>query len=943
MDTCLRLQPPPEGISATTWAKFHYPTKDSMTLYRHLDDTACVASHMWENWLSKSARKLIAQECKGNDTLAKKIAVLIAAGHDIGKHSSAFAMQVVSLKLDMIDAGAKFLRLTPDERHAAPHGIVSALSFMDWFDDRIDAGYAGCFEAIASIVASHHGRFPNENIFNNNPTYERERNSHWHSERLAWWDRAVDTACLNREELEQLCEIELSQPAQLILSGFLVMCDWIASNQELFPLIDAATSEDRTARALDALQLPAAWEPLPPSDDAILFSSRFRLPGGVEPRPVQQTAMRMARETSSPCLMLIEAPTGEGKTEAALGAAEILVEKLGLNGVVFALPTCATSDGIFPRVTDWLATTLPDDTEVSAILTHGRANFNEQYRELFSPQRIANIHDEESNSNAIRAHWWLRGRKTSALASCCVGTIDQVLFAALSSRHLMLRHLGLSGKVVIFDEIHASDTYMMVYLTRVLYWLGAMGVPVIALSATLNPERRSELLIAYKKGICRRSGVSYRRKARKADESAAQNTTGYPLISIATDAPLAFETLQPSGRTSEYHIEFIPGDTTEIAQFIQDMYADGGCVGIICNTVRRAQEIYAQLEQNIDHDELILLHSRFVAAERRRIERDLTSKLGPNTKARPKKLIVVATQVIEQSLDIDFDFLYTDLAPIDLIIQRAGRLHRHIQNANNRPARFSHARLAIGGVDNADQTAPVIDKGSVAVYGAALLLRTLTTLLDHEKDGQLAIHSPDDVAPLVRKTYSKELTPPAHWQELWDEATELREASEAELRAKARTFCINEPTSKSLIGFDDSTAGEADENNRGSAQVRDGEDSLDVILVQRVNDEIRTLPFLEQHPGIRVDLTAGIDEDVARTVSMCTVSLPSFMLRGPKGEQIIQQLEDDGFIDSWQQSRWLKGELPLILDAEFTAELAGFHLEYNMALGLQVTTPKRKL
>ena len=938
----LTLQEPPSGVPERAWAKAPRNSEDWMPLYRHLDDTTCVAWCLWDEWLSPNARSLITQQCGSDAKLAKRLAALLAAGHDIGKHSSAFAEQVTERKNHMIDGGATFLSLTDDERKQAPHAIVSALSFIDWYESNIRNGYSQCVNAIAGILASHHGTFAQPAQINRNQIYEREKQTKpmWHHQRMAWWDRAITTVGLTNEDLEKLQTIELSESAQLILSGFLIMCDWVASNEQLFPLVDLASSFQRTDDALNSLQLPPQWEAHPPADDTALFTTRFQLPNEAKPRPVQTAAMRLARKINQPCLMLIEAPTGEGKTEAALGAAEILAQKFGLNGVTFALPTCATSDGIFPRIITWLGTTLQPGLTASAVLTHGRANLNENYLELFSPKRVGNIYDSETAS-AVHAHWWLRGRKTSALANFTVGTIDQVLFAALSSRHIMLRHTGLSGKVVIFDEIHASDTYMMVFLERVLQWLGAMGVPAIALSATLDPARRSALLTAYKKGAARLANTTYKFQDQNDDEINAKQQCSYPIISVASEGPLTFQTLRPSGRTATYSVEFIGPDISDIIDFITEIYTDGGCIGVLCNTVERAQTVYSELVGKIPSEEVILLHLCFLATERRNLERDLAIKLGPNSANRPRRFIVVATQVIEQSLDIDFDLLYTDIAPIDLLIQRAGRLQRHTQHNKTRADRFSRARLAIGGFSLEKNRPPELESGSATIYGEALLLRSLATLLEETNDDAITINSPTDVARLVRKAYSCKLRAPNGWETRWRKAEVKQIEDDENLQNRAQLLCITEPNNKTLLGFDKTIAKAqeggigSDHNHRGRAQVRDAEDSIEVIVVQEIKGELRALPFMNKISGVRLDFTAGVDDELARQVSMCTVSLPSYLLDGALGDRVIAELEDKG-VDSWQRSPWLRGQLPLVLNENLEAKVAGYLIRYDRKIGLQI-------
>src|SRR5690606_31927012 len=224
-------------------------------------------------------------------------------------------------------------------------------------------------------------------------------------------------------------------------------------------------------------------------------------------------AVELARRMSSPGLMLIEAPMGEGKTEAALAVAEVFAARSGAGGVFVALPTMATGNAMFPRMLQWLRR-LPDVAGgglQSVMLAHSKAALNEDFGELVRAGRrtVAGVEhdgrgdewrprsDRRASSAELVAHQWLHGRKKAMLSSFVVGTVDQLLFMGLKSRHLALRHLALAGKVVVIDEAHAYDAYMNSYLDRVLSWLGAYRVPVVVLSATLPAARRRELAAAY--------------------------------------------------------------------------------------------------------------------------------------------------------------------------------------------------------------------------------------------------------------------------------------------------------------------------------------------------------------------------------------------------------------------------------------------------------------
>jgi hypothetical protein len=245
------------------------------------------------------------------------------------------------------------------------------------------------------------------------------------------------------------------------------MADWIASNAAYFPLDPLHTADQpprvpdpaRTARRAEngwrALDLPARWTPQPlGSDIDAVFAARFDRTG-MTARPVQAAAVQAAQTMPHPAMLIVEAPMGEGKTEAALLAAEVLAARSGADGCFVALPTRATSDAMFGRVHRWLEALPGLPPHASVTLAHGTASLNDTFDGLLRGGNVACVGDSvgEGDDEAPIAHYWLRGRKKGPLAQFVIGTIDQVLFAGLKSRHLMLRHLALAGKVVIIDEV----------------------------------------------------------------------------------------------------------------------------------------------------------------------------------------------------------------------------------------------------------------------------------------------------------------------------------------------------------------------------------------------------------------------------------------------------------------------------------------------------------
>lgn len=285
--------------------------------------------------------------------------------------------------------------------------------------------------------------------------------------------------------------------------------------------------------------------------------------------------------------------------------------------------------------------------------------------------RSNNIDVDDDAGAAV--YQWFEGRKKSMLADFVVGTVDQLLQLALKQKHVMLRHVALMNKVVIIDECHAYDAYMNVYLKRALNWLGRYKVPVILLSATLPAAKRDDLVRAY---LNRDAATSRRRRRDIQNEEA---NSDYPLMTY-TDGDNVLQKHVEAG-VMPLNVKVNRIYENDVVDLLEDLLSDGGCAAIIVNTVKHAQELAERLKAEFG-DDVSLLHSRFTATDRiskEDILRKQLGKAGTGTK-RPHRLIVVGTQVIEQSLDIDFDVMISELCPIDLLLQRMGRLHRHNRN-----------------------------------------------------------------------------------------------------------------------------------------------------------------------------------------------------------------------------------------------------------------------
>lgn len=679
---------------------------------------------------------------------------------------------------------------------------------------------------------------------------------------------------------------------------------------------------------------------------------------------MQEAAVGLARSMGEPGLMVIEAPMGEGKTEAALAVAEIFAARSGAGGVFFALPTMATGNAMFPRLLDWIRR-LPSTqgAEHSVLLAHSKSALNEDFAELMrdSGQRIVAIDVDVDASDAphwrpsatthaapaeLVAHAWLRGRKKAMLSSFVAGTIDQLLFAGLKSRHLAMRHLAVAGKVVVIDEAHAYDTYMSVYLDRVLAWLGAYRVPVVVLSATLPAGRRRQLVEAYAgKGAGAADAV--------AAVEAVGESTAYPLLTAAGHGqPPVMRQPEASGRGTDVVLERIDDSIGLLVGRLAQELAGGGCALVVRNTVKRVLETAKALRDKFGDEHVTVAHSCFIDVDRAAKDADLLKRFGPPGKAQGRPAgphIVVASQVAEQSLDVDFDLLVTDLCPVDLLLQRMGRLHRHERGEaqQDRPERLRRARCLVTGVDWEDEV-PVPVRGSVAVYGAYALLRSAAALRPHfEQGGTRPVRLPDDISPLVQDAYADGSAGPEGWADAMAEARERYERHRADQAERAAVFRLGEAgaAGRPLFGWVAAGAGDADDTRAGRAQVRDSRESLEVVVVQqRADGSLTTVPWLA--PDRRGNPLAGLDlprdqpppRRTARAAASCGLRLPIQFSYADVMDRAIAELEEF-YVPAWQvkESPWLSGQLILALDEHCQTHLAGFSLSYSESDGLEVT------
>ncbi len=887
--------------------------ENDLPLWMHLRDTAEVMRYLVQEWLPAGVRRAVKLPRKA----FLQTAIFLGAVHDIGKATAAFQSQVLGrvagMELEFARAGWDPRTITqPDaaERAFAHHTCTGAAIL---YKEKIP-------EELCAIVGAHHGktlqRAPawEDMLAAEGNLYGRRGNARlWQDCWKAVLEQAFRLADTTKEELtDTLGQYPLDKPAQLLFSGLLIMGDWLASNTELFPLVDGqnmvgeSAYPARSERAIARLDLPEKWAPNDEWRYEDLCCARF---GFAASNAVQQMMQKAAGEAAEPGLFILEAPMGMGKTEAALAASEILAEKRQEGGLAFFLPSQATANAMNERVSGWAAQ-FAQWAPLSYELAHGKAMLNEAFAAL--AEHAASM-DEDESAGGLSAHTFFLGRKTQLLADFVVGTVDQLLLGAFRQKHFMLKHLGLAGKVVVVDEVHAYDSYMSRFLNAMLSWLGAYQTPVILLSATLPGKRRRELAAAYLHGDF--------------DGSAAlEGEEAYPLLTWTDGAAVHTETVALSAPSTE--VEILRREDAGVVPFLRERLRAGGCAGVIVNTVRRAQQVAADLRRAFPGAEVILNHAQFAMPDRLRKEERLKQKLGKHsTPAERNGYLVVGTQVLEQSLDIDFDVLVTDLCPMDLLLQRLGRLHRH--PGRDRPAGVKRAACLVLGTEG-----EALEGGAQAIYGEYLLRKTLCLLPEK-------IELPGDISRLVQEVYAA-----GNDAALGLDILRAKYEKEMDDRGKnAKSMCLpnapRDPGSRKhyihgLLDHDFTPINEA----QAEAGVRDGAASIEVLLLQYGKDGmLHTLTG--EALCIAPDTPPSREE--AEVILRQSLRLPYFFSLPYRMKETIEQLEAvrQGVLREWARSPRVGRELFLLLDPAGEASLLGQRLRYDGEDGLQYEKEER--
>jgi len=696
------------------WAKTEPDGSLGISVHDHSLNVGCVAEALLGAPENTSA-------ADGPAFASRALAVWLAACHDIGKISPGFLQKSeVWVKTHCLATQIQTKAWTSAEKD---HSAVSQFSLQYILRDKCGLGEndAAFWAAAAGM---HHGE------------------PHWRGDwkRIAPGIEPNDIWESYRQKLaEDLGKLfgEPEDPPHLQLddlsplwwtAGLITLADWIGSDEYFFSPLRNDTTVNLTKTRETARNAISQIGMEPP---AFAGGRSFYELFGFPPNDLQVAALEIIRE---PGVYVIEAPMGMGKTEAALAAAYQLISNGHARGLYFALPTQATSNRIHERVGKYLNRI----GTVAPRLIHSGSWLVD--KDIHLPT----IHDTERSARQPAARDWFASAKRALLAPFGVGTVDQALLGVIAVKHFFLRHYALAGKVVVLDEVHSYDVYTGTLIEALIRALAQLRCTVIILSATLTCERREKLL----------------RMAMPEPQNypVAQNLCEepFPLITgVAGHQRLQPRPISPPPPKPPVAIRFraessILPDAVSAAR-------SGACVLWICDTVDRAMATYLKLmSERSEGGPLVgLLHSRFPFFRRQDLENDWMVKFGKDRSKRPPGCILVSTQIVEQSVDLDADLLITELAPTDMLFQRLGRLWRHHKDGDP-PRPLARPEVWIIEEDAHIDTLCIAQDAAIKqtlgkkakVYAPYALLRALEQW--HDK---LHVNLPSDIRPWLEATY----------------------------------------------------------------------------------------------------------------------------------------------------------------------------------------------
>lgn len=783
------------------WGKARADTQDGPQYHLlpyHCLDVAAVAASWWEE--SPTIRRV---SCVAfghsvqDETLISQLRAWIlffTALHDFGKFDVRFQMKASdAMRQCWPDLNFQDVDSAPQVVQKYAHGKAGYGWFVKEYkmllgletsnDDLLDS-----WRPWMAAVTGHHGVIPSNSMINTLNAEDYVIRHDVNSRRD--WFRALEELFLTPVGLSlRNMPPPCSEAAQVWLAGFCSVVDWLGSNADVFHYVTKPVSLESyfdqvvnrgiaktIIESSGLVQLPQAY-----------LGVHAILPPRCNPQQVQTLVDGLP---VLPGLTLIEAPTGSGKTEAALAYAWRLLSAGYADSIVFALPTQATANAMLDRLIEFSGKLFPSGA-TNVVLAHGKRDYNPHFINLKTASQAQTSQGKEE-AWVQCAEWLAQSRKRVFLGQIGVCTVDQILLSVLPIKHKFVRGFGINKSVLIVDEVHAYDRYMYGLLNAVLARQQAAGGSAILLSATLPYEQRRDLLKAWDV------------------DAGVPPEAAYPLITHSSQHDVKTFTLPPDKQPTQRVVEMeclstakSEPDDVLIARILAA--AEGGArVAIVCNLVDVVQTLARQLKQNASVP-VEVFHARYRFVDRQDKEQAVLKLYGKDTK-RDGGRILVATQVVEQSLDLDFDWMITQICPVDLLFQRLGRLHRH---ERERPKNCAVPRCTVLISDNGDYGFHKL------IYGNTRILWRTEQLLRQTPKGEI-------IFPGAYRTWIESVYERDEW---------ANEPEHIMLEYEAFRAVENEKNdyAKRLVNEDMTPF--ADEDSKVTVLTRDSERSLNVIPV----------------------------------------------------------------------------------------------------------------
>ena len=826
-----------------------------LPVWMHALDTAGVMDYLVEKWLSENTVRHLTQSMAGHRETLAGLCRLLALINDIGMHTALFQSSI----RDNIPG----YELCPLRREQIAFRSGYPLSHAR-AGEAILLKY-GFPPSIAAIVGAHHGVPQSsgaESEFDASP-----RNFFGNLSAPEWekyWEEFIGVA-LRMCGFRSVAELpNISMPNQMLLTGLLIMSDWIASDTHYFPLIsiedrgDADNYPLRVDSVCERLGLDSTWDY---RDTGKYLAQQAPATNGVH-----QMLISAVKENTHPGIFIVEAPAKYKVADAAVTAAEILAKKVGCRGLFYGLPIDTVS------------------------------------HEAFAEAKARIAYPSESDDDSLFAQNWFANVKKEMLASFSVKSIEPLLMMSLQSKHVMLHHLGLSGKVVIIDEVQLCNAHMQLFLNRSLTWLGEYEVPVIIMSSSLPLKRRTEMIGAYLQGL------SHSKKKIVLPDDEWKSNLSYPLITWTDGMHIQQTWLDELLPSKDIPIERVSRDS--YISNIQSCAMAGRCIGVILNSIDDAQDTAKKLTEECPDRNVILYHERFLAEDLYRQEVKVLDAAGKkSTSPFRDKAIIVGTQSLFSNLDVDFDQLFMDTCPMDLLLRGLSHIHRY---ERSRSGLMAFPRCVV---------IELPKKNANYVYGEWPTHRILEILPD-------SISFPNDIPQLMQEAF----TPPdvdmlpMDDKMIWDKyVTDYLSPSNAFLLT-APKYSRFFSTINGIIG---AMPGNTEMSLRWSV-ISKNTSFVDAILLKKDEDG-KIAAF--HNPNKQFNPAFELSKSECEIISKQRIRLSGWLCRSDFTEEIIAK---SAFLSEWQRRGPLKRDVFLVLNEDGGIKIQNIPFESSPQFGFYV-------